>query len=67
MLIKKHIANELTDIEKDQLKGWITESEENQKVFDELTNEDSLQKAMKDLFEFKDAHDDKQESPVVDL
>jgi hypothetical protein len=53
VLIKKHIASELTDNEKDQLKSWIIESEENQKVFDELTNEDSLQKAMKDLFEFK--------------
>jgi transmembrane sensor len=53
MLIKRHIANELTEVEKDQLKRWITESEENQKVFDELTNEDSLQKAVKDLFEFK--------------
>jgi transmembrane sensor len=67
MLIKRHIANELTEIEKNQLKGWINESEENQKVFDELTHEDSLQEAMKDLFEFKQAHDDKQESPVVDL
>jgi hypothetical protein len=50
MLIKKHIANELTEIENDQLNGWINESEENQKVFDELTNEDSLQKAMQDYF-----------------
>jgi ferric-dicitrate binding protein FerR (iron transport regulator) len=67
MLLKKHIANELTEVEKNQLKGWINESEENQKVFDEMTHEDSLQKAMRDYFEFKDAHDDKQDSPVVDL
>jgi hypothetical protein len=67
MLLKKHIANELTEVEKNQLKGWINESEENQKVFDEMTHEDSLQKAMWDYFEFKDAHDDKQDSPVVDL
>jgi ferric-dicitrate binding protein FerR (iron transport regulator) len=67
MLIKKHITNGLTEIEKDQLAVWIKESEENQKVFDELTNEDSLQNALKDLFEFKQAHENKQDSPVVDL
>ena len=53
MLIQKHIENELTEIEKDQLATWRKESEENQKIFDELTNEDSLQNALKDLFVFK--------------
>jgi ferric-dicitrate binding protein FerR (iron transport regulator) len=66
-LIKKHIHNELTDNEKDQLTGWISESEENQKVFDELTNERTLQQAMKDLYEFKQARDNGEQAPVVSL
>ena len=66
MLIKKHNKNELTENEKDQLTGWISESEENKKVFDELTNEDTLQQAMKDLYESKQMHAS-QQALVVSL
>lgn len=67
MLIKKHIQDELTDNEKDQLADWISESEENQKVFEELTNESTLQQAMKDLYEFKQARNNSQSASVVSL
>lgn len=66
-LIKKHIQDELTDNEKDQLTGWISESKENQRVFEELTNEDTLQLAMKDLYECKQARDNGQSASVVSL
>lgn len=67
MLIKKHIQGELTENEKDQLTNWINESEGNQKVFEELTNESTLQQAMKDLYEFKQARDNSQSASVVSL
>lgn len=67
MLIKKHIQDELTDNERDQLAGWIRESEENQKVFDELTDEGTLQQALKDLYEFKQALNNSQSVSVVSL
>jgi hypothetical protein len=52
-LLVKKVKNELTHEEENIITGWIEKSIENQRVFDELTNEDSLQLAMKELYEFQ--------------
>jgi transmembrane sensor len=67
LLLKKHINEELTESEKNELAGWVNESEENRKVFDELTHEATMQQAVIELYEFRKRHDDDQEVPVVGM
>lgn len=56
MLIKKHLHNELTDDERRTLNNWIDESDENRKVFNEMTSEDTLQEAMQEFYDFTRTH-----------
>ncbi|MBO9204622.1 MULTISPECIES: FecR family protein [Niastella] len=67
MLIKKHIHKELTEEERGELNDWIDASNENRKVFNELTDEDSLHAAMQELYDFTQSHDRGQSAPVVGL
>lgn len=67
ILIKKHIQEELTDKERNALTDWVNTSAENRKVFLELTNEDSLQQAIREFHEFEQEYDGKVTTSVVSL
>jgi transmembrane sensor len=67
VLIMKHVKDQLTEEERGRLMGWISESEDNAQVFNELTQEDSLQKAVKELYVFRQTNDEGQATSVVDL
>lgn len=56
-LINKHIHNELTEQERHTLTNWIDESYENRRVFNELTNEDTLRQAMQEFYAFTRDHE----------
>lgn len=45
-LISKWLQNELTVPEQDELEEWKTKSEKNKQLFDELTDEKNIEKAM---------------------
>jgi transmembrane sensor len=67
MLIRKHFRNELTEDERSTLNNWIGASNENKKVFNELTNEDSLLEAMQEFYTFTRNYDRGQSATVVSL
>ncbi|THU39501.1 DUF4974 domain-containing protein [Niastella caeni] len=67
MLIRKHLLGELTGEERSIMNSWISESDENRKVFNELTNEEGLQRALQDLYQFQQTHNINQPASVVDL
>lgn len=63
-LINKHIHNELTEEERSTLTNWIDESYENRRVFNELTNEESLRQAMQEFYAFTRDHETGKSSVV---
>lgn len=55
-LIKKYTRDELTESDRILLMNWISESDENHKVFNELVDEKSLRAALKELYLFEDKY-----------
>lgn len=53
VLLLKHLRNELTPEEDNKLRRWIAESGDNRRLFEEISNEDSLQEMVKDYFEVR--------------
>lgn len=47
-LIAGYISNTLTDVERDELDEWVTASEENMRLFAELTDEKNIAKGLKE-------------------
>jgi transmembrane sensor len=50
-LILKHLREELTSSEQDELQHWINHSEENRELFGQLTDPDKLRKNMQEFHE----------------
>jgi transmembrane sensor len=50
-LILKHLREELTPSEQDELQHWINHSEENRELFGQLTDPDKLRKNMQEFHE----------------
>jgi transmembrane sensor len=67
LLIKKHIHNKLSEDEWSRLKTWRNESLENEKVFNELINEESLLQALKEIYQFEEDRVRDQGGNVVDM
>jgi transmembrane sensor len=67
MLIKKHIHNELTEEDRRTLNNWMDESNENRRVFNEMTNEESLREAMQEFYAFTRNHVQGQSAAVVSM
>jgi ferric-dicitrate binding protein FerR (iron transport regulator) len=59
VLIVKHLKEELTIEEKNVLDEWIMQSEENRRLFEELTNGDSLQSKLKEYHGIASTNDEK--------
>jgi hypothetical protein len=53
LLVLKFVKDELREEENGKLQEWIAASEQNQLVFDELTNELSLRVAITEFYEFQ--------------
>ncbi|OQP59680.1 hypothetical protein A3860_36535 [Niastella vici] len=65
-LIKRHNQGELTDNERNTLIDWVNESDENRRVFNELTSENGVQLAVREMYAFKRQHHTN-EPAVVEL
>ena len=53
ILIIKHLKNELNAGEYDELQAWVGSSDENQVIFDQLTDPDRLEQDLKEFHEAK--------------
>src|SRR5258708_10158371 len=50
-LIIKHLKEEITEDEYQELQSWVHQSEENSVLYSELTNPDSLEEAIKESYD----------------
>lgn len=67
ILIRKHIQKDLSEDERIRLTSWRNESFENEKVFNELIDEESVQQALREMYQFEQEQGESQSANVVDL